>query len=53
MAASTTKFAVYQDSERWVPVFNWYWLRPGETGVGHGPFPARWLAELAARWQTR
>jgi hypothetical protein len=42
-------YAVYEDPEQWVPFFKWFWIRPTETGMGHGPYPAKWIAELAAR----
>jgi hypothetical protein len=38
------RFTVYQDKGQWVPLFNWFWIRPSETGTGHGPFPCRLLA---------
>lgn len=48
-----SKFTVYQDTEQWLPFFNWFWLTTGETGLGHGAYPAKWVATLSARWHTR
>lgn len=47
------KYSVYQDKEQWIPFLNWFWIRPNETGMGHGPFPAKWLASLSAWWHNR
>lgn len=47
------KYTVYQDTGQWLPVFNWFWSRPNESGLGHGPYPTRWLAKLSAWAHTR
>lgn len=47
------KFTVFQDTGQWIPLFNWFWLAANESGQGHGPYPARWVASLAARLATR
>lgn len=46
-------YTVYQDKEQWIPFLNWFWLRPGQEGMGQGPFPAKWIAKLSAWWHTR
>lgn len=50
---TSSRFTVYQDTEQWVPVLNWFWLASGESGTGHGPYPARWIAWLAGWLGTR
>lgn len=47
------KFKVYKDDEQWLPFFKWFWLKDGEEGMGHGPYPARWIAWLAAKRHCR
>lgn len=47
------KFKVYKDDEQWLPFFKWFWLKTGEEGMGHGPYPAGWIARLAAKWHCR
>lgn len=49
---TSTKYTVYQDTEQWLPFLHWFWIRPGETGLGHGPYPARWLAGVSAWMHT-
>ena len=51
----TKPYEIYQDTEQWIPWFNWFWIRdpvhPGEEG--QGGYPCRWMAERAARRATR
>ena len=36
----TRKYEVYQDTEQFTSFvgLNWFWLRAGEQGEGHGPY---------------
>lgn len=48
------RYEVYQDTEQWIPIFNWFWIRdpawPFEES--HGGYPCKRLAERAARKAT-
>jgi hypothetical protein len=50
------KFSVYKEPESWP--FKWFWKDPredlGPENVrGHGAYPTRWIAWLAAWRHTR
>lgn len=45
------KFSVYPAGP--LPLFKWFWIRPGERGKGQGPWPSERIATLVARWATR
>lgn len=54
------KYVVYQDTEQWIPFFNWFWYpivngkaETGPDGMGYGAYPAKWIATLLAWWHTR
>lgn len=47
------KFTVYKDDEQWIPFFKWFWQRAGESGMGHGGYPAKWIAWLSGWFHTR
>lgn len=57
------KYFIYQDTEQWIPLFNWFWYEidakgqpinlPGTDGMGHGGYPAKWIATLSAWRHTR
>lgn len=54
--ASPTKFTVYKDDEQWLPFFKWFWTAPNDPtpdNMGHGAYPARWIAWLSGWWHTR
>jgi hypothetical protein len=49
---------VYKDEEQWIPFFKWFWyaldeggkpiIKEGTDGMGHGAYPAKWVAWLSA-----
>lgn len=54
------KFSVYKDDEQWIPLFKWFWYpivngkpETGPDGMGHGAYPAKWIAKLSAWLHTR
>ena len=47
------RYDLYQDSSQWLTMNWWYWKPSGAPEAkGHGPFPFRWMAALAARIST-